>query len=128
DLPYAQRQVGHRVIEVLLIQLAVGIVEDCPAGHAQHLAGSGKLAPAYLRQLIIRPGAPAMRCSLPGSQAKDVCFLPSLCIVEQSAPKASSLIVRMGSNTKQPKHLFCLNSFLTLCSVLRPDLRACLPR
>src|SRR5215469_1613219 len=99
NLPNTSCQISNGGIKVLLVEFAVGIIEDSPAAHPQQLTGGGKFPPAYLGQFVIRLGPAAMRRRLPRGEAKHMGFNSSLAIVHQSSAKATSLIVRMCSNT-----------------------------
>ncbi len=65
-----QNHVAHHAVQVLAMQVTIGIIQHDAAADPQNLTRSGKLLAAHVGQFVIVLGAAAMGRRLAGSQAQ----------------------------------------------------------
>src|SRR5438128_696822 len=99
QLPHTTGKVLHNCQEILPIKAAVGVVEHRAAGGPQQLASGGKFLAANSREFIIGLGPTPVGGRLTWGKANHMGLHTALPVMEQGPPKASRLVVRMGSKT-----------------------------
>jgi hypothetical protein len=114
ELPDLIRQIADDVVQILPVQIAVGIIQHNPLGHFQYLASGRKFFPSHRRQFVVRLGSAAIGSRLPGSKTYHASFHPAIMVKTKRASETSGFIIRMRRNHHHAKHGFDSKRVLTL--------------
>src|SRR5581483_6797756 len=97
-------QLADHAIEVLPVELAVGIVEDFAFGDLQNRTGGSELETANSREFVIIFDPAAMGGGLPWGQADDAGLDAAIVIESQRASEIAGFVVGMRGYAHHAQH------------------------
>ena len=89
------------MVDILTMELAVGIVEHDSSRDIKNFAGSGKLFAADGSEFLIATGAAPVGCSLAWSEADDTGFHAAVAVQTKRAAESPGLIIGVGGDDHQ---------------------------
>jgi len=104
EAAHLESEVADHTVQLLPIQLAVGIVEYYPAGDLEDPTGGGKLLSPHDRQLVIVFGSSTVGGCLPRRKTNYRSLDAPIMVECQRTAESSSFIIRMCRDAHHAPH------------------------
>ena len=104
EFAQVQREVANHTVQVLAVQLAVGIIEHDGAADLEDFARGGEFSAAEGGQFVIGVGASAMGSALPGSKTDHAGFDATVAVEAQRAAEAYGFVIGVSGDGHHAEH------------------------